>query len=305
MVAIRRLIVVVYLACHAAQASSACDTIRISGGESWFPFFFNQLSTQDAKQLGISLEKLDKRRGIVGDIVQEALQRTGVRAEFDRDKPWRRSLFELERGQVDVIAGALKTPSRERIFDFSIAVYHSELRVFVRQGKHSQLSGMADLQGKRGLKIGGMSLGSELDEYAFEHLVLEETTTTDSLFKMLAANRVDYGIVHYHSGLQHIAALGLRNELRALPLKLASEPIYVLFNKKPRCPKAIQQLRREIEDMLTDGSLNRITAFYDQLIRHNNDARLPESGHRYAEYHLVAQAISPLLPLLPHHWRIY
>lgn len=224
-----------------------CKELIVNGGSNWFPYFYRSNS---------------EHYGIVGDIVLQASSRINIKPIVGKQTPWKRILFDLKNGQIDVVAGALKTKEREKIFTFSNPVYYSEFHIFVRKDNQFKFTELEDLIGKRGIKIRGMSLGQQLDEYAFENFVLEEVTDTDSLFKMVAAKRVDYGIFYLHSGSSELQRLKLDQSLIALQYPLTQQPLYVAFSKKSRCPVAVQQLSREIDLMNKDGSIEKIAGHY-------------------------------------------
>nr|WP_285903166.1 transporter substrate-binding domain-containing protein [Alkalimarinus sediminis] len=219
----------------------------INGGSNWFPYFYRNSG---------------EHYGIVGDIVLQASNRINITPVIGKKAPWKRILFDLKNGQIDVVAGALKTKEREKNFIFSNPVYYSEFHIFVRKQSQFEFNDLEDLIGKRGIKIRGMSLGQEIDEYAFENLVIDEVTDTDSLFKMIAAKRVDYGIFYLESGFSELQKLKLDQSLVALPYPLTQQPLYVAFSKQSRCPSAIQQLIKEIDLMIEDGAAEEIAKTY-------------------------------------------
>ena len=111
-----------------------------------------------------------------------------------------------------------------------------------------------------------MSLGQDLDNYAFEKLVIEDATNTSSLFKMVAAKRVDYGIFYLHSGLSELKKLHLDKILVALPKPLTREALYVAFSKESECQPQIQKLNQEIDKMKADGSIQEIADYYSAMV---------------------------------------
>jgi len=245
-------IFIILLSLQLSGLGYACEKFQVNGANSWFPYFYRgELSPGT---LG--------NNGIIGDIVFQATSRIGIKAELNHRAPWKRILFDLRNGKLDIVAGALKTKEREKIFSFSSPVFYSEFRVFVRAEKQFQFTDLEDLIDKQGIKIRGMSLGQDLDNYAFENLVIEDVTDTSSLFKMVAAERVDYGIFYLHSGLSELKKLQLDQTLVALPKPLTREPLYVAFSKESECQPQIQQLSQEINLMKTDGSIQKIADYY-------------------------------------------
>ncbi|UZE96027.1 substrate-binding periplasmic protein [Alkalimarinus alittae] len=236
---------------HSEANTERCDSLTINGGSNSFPYFYRNGSGHF---------------GIVGDTVITASNRIAIKPVMGNKAPWKRILFDLKNGNIDVVAGTLKTKEREKLFFFSSPVYYSEYHIFVRKNSAFKFNALEDLKGRRGIKIRGMSLGQELDEYAFENLVIEEVTDTDSLFKMVAAKRVDFGIFYLQSGFDELKRLKLNESLIALPHPLTQQPLYVAFSKKSRCPEAIQHLSAEIDLMKKDGSAQAIADRYAEQI---------------------------------------
>ncbi|MCG8668710.1 MAG: transporter substrate-binding domain-containing protein [Pseudomonadales bacterium] len=237
--------------------ANSCDSLNVNGGQNWFPFF--DRNNQD-------------RYGILGDVVFQAAERQGIQLTLTPAVSWKRLLFDLKNGKLDIVAGALKTKKREKLFLYSNPVYYTSLNLYVRSDNQFTFEQPADLNNKRGLRIRGMSLGQEMDRYAFDHLILEETTDTSSLFKMVAAGRVDYGIFYLHSGLRELKRIRLKSKLVPLPNPIAKEPIYVAFSKTSNCQAEIQRLSQEIDRMLQDGSIERIVSSYIKPdINHDNN----------------------------------
>lgn len=234
--------------------ADTCQELMINGGSNWFPYFYRNNG---------------EHYGIVGDVVLQASNRINIKPVVGKQAPWKRILFDLKNGQIDVVAGALKTKEREKNFSFSNPVYYSEFHIFVRKQSQFEFKDLEDLIGKRGIKIRGMSLGQQIDEYAFENLVIDEVTDTDSLFKMIAAKRVDYGIFYLQSGFSELQKLKLDQSLVALPYPLTQQPLYVAFSKQSRCPSAIQQLMKEIDLMIEEGAVEKIAERYART--KNND----------------------------------
>lgn len=245
-------IIIIFLSFQLSGLSYACSQLQVNGADSWFPYFYR--GDQSPGIMG--------NNGIIGDIVFQATHRIGVKAELNKKAPWKRILYDLRNGKIDMVAGALKTEEREKVFSFSNPVYYSEFRVFVRAEKQFQFNKLDDLTGKYGIKIRGMSLGQSVDSYAFEHLVIEDTTNASSLFKMIAAKRVDYGIFYLHSGLSELKKLKLDKTIVTLPKALTKEALYVAFSKESECQPQITQLSQEIDKMKADGSIQKITDYY-------------------------------------------
>ena len=274
-------IVILLTALPCAADDQVCETLKISGGTHWFPFFFRELPTEDSLLPSDQRDRLQGRNGILGDIVLLAAKRANIPVIITEPKPWRRILFDLSQGQTDVLAGALKTEERAELFSFSDAVYYSEFRLFVRRDKQFTFHQLSDLKHRNGVKLGGMSFGQTVDSYIFDNLIMEEVSETASLFRMLEAKRADYAIFHLNSGLEIIHQLAMDQTLVALPNAVAKEPIFVAFSRRSRCSAQISILQEEIRHMLGDGSVAGIIDFYNSLIQLPPGAQLGKDANSY------------------------
>lgn len=243
-----KLILAICLLWSANQGfARSCDQLSFNGGQNWYPFF-------DHHQPG--------RYGIIGDIVYEAAGRTNVKLKLAAPSSWKRLLFDLKSGRLDIVAGALKTEERQKAFQFSVPVHHTQLNIFIKKETGFEFSTKEDLQGKRGVLIRGMSIGESFDNYALSNLIIEETTNTSSLFRMIYAGRVNYGIFYLHSGQNELKRINLEGKVVPLSPPISQEPIYIAFSKNSPCSPGIAKINAEIEKMKNDGSIDRIISRY-------------------------------------------
>ncbi len=244
------LAVVAYLSFSSAVVFS-CDNLSVNGADGWYPYF----ARQNPGKLGI-----------MGDIVSGAADRAGIEIDLQPPIPWKRILFNLRYGNLDVIAGALKTQQREKQFQFSEPVHFAELRVFLRKDRRFDFEDISDLKERSGGKVRGMSLGQEADDYAFNHLVIDDVPSPHSLFQMVASGRLDYGIFYWSTGKQELIRSGLSHIIDVLPNALSKEGLYIAFSKNSQCQKEISLLNDEIQRMKQDGSIEAIIQYYHSAV---------------------------------------
>jgi polar amino acid transport system substrate-binding protein len=227
--------------------SDACETLTVNGADHWYPYF----SRHNPQRLGI-----------MGDIVMRAAERAGIKIDLQPSMPWKRVLFDLGSGRLDIIAGSLKTQQREKKFNFSDAIHYVDLKVFVLNDRRFDFSQMSDLVGKTGGKLRGMSLGEKADEYSFNNLVIDDVPSPKSLFQMVASGRLDYGIFYGSTGKQEVEKYNLTSTIEILPRAVATEGLYIAFSKNSQCQSHINLLNNEIKNMKKDGSIELIIQYY-------------------------------------------
>lgn len=230
-----------------AVNSYSCPFLSVNGADDWYPYFARAHTTHN---------------GIMGDVVIMAAERAGIPINVSPALPWKRMLFDLRDGNLDVIAGALKTIQREKQFYFSPPVHHAELKVFARKDRAFNFTQLNDLEGLTGAKVRGMSLGQSVDDFAFSHLVINDVPDPTSLMKMIATKRVDYGIFYSSAGARELKRIKQDNNIVQLETVVSKEGVYVAYSKSSNCQKEISLLDKEITLMLDDGSINEIIAKY-------------------------------------------
>jgi polar amino acid transport system substrate-binding protein len=230
-----------------SSISDACETLTVNGADHWYPYFSRHNS---------------QHFGIMGDIVIRAAERAGIKIDLRPSMPWKRVLFNLGSGRLDIIAGSLKTQQREKKFNFSDAIHYAELRVFVRRDRRFDFSQMSDLLGKTGGKLRGMSLGEKADEYSFNNLIIDDVPSPKSLFQMVASGRLEYGIFYWSTGKQEVEKYNLTSIIEILPTAVATEGLYVAFSKNSQCQSQITLLNNEIQKMKKDGNIEPIIQYY-------------------------------------------
>jgi ABC-type amino acid transport substrate-binding protein len=233
-----------FLIAGSAQAQT-CTSFSGNGINNWYPFSYRTAAGE--------------LTGIVVDGTREALKRMGLELEVVNDKPWKRIMYDLEQGTVDMVLGAYWNSERAEKFHYSKQLGTDELRVFVRKEKTFKLTSFEDLIGRSGMRILGGSLGDEFDSFAKAHLDFMEVPQSDTMVLMLKSNRADYAILGHVEGLQFVHKLGLDGEIVPLDLSILSNAMHVLINKNAPCAHRVEDLNKVIIQMQKDGTMDRIT----------------------------------------------
>lgn len=248
---ITKLIAVVFSIYYAASSYS-CNSLTVNGADDWYPYF-------GRNHLGDN--------GIIGDIVVTAAKRIEIGMNIQPSIPWKRILFNLRSGSLDVIAGALKTEQREKQFNYSPAVHYAELKIFVRYDEQFNFTQLSDLKGLNGAKVRGMSLGQKADDYAFSNLVITDVSEPRSLLKMVDTGRVDFGIFYASTGMRELRRNKLEEKVVILDKPVSLEGLHIAYSKSSRCQTEIERLNKEIITMLDDGTVkNIVTKYYSRKI---------------------------------------
>jgi len=207
--------------------------------------------------------------GIDADLVREAMQRLGCRLSLEK-LPWARALRELRDGRVDMLSGAYRTPEREQYAHYSEVVgLVSPNILFVRRSDKSNF----DFSGLRALLESGFRLGAQIDvSYSDEYSALVENpdyednvqylSRRESLWKMLARDRVDGVVASQLTGLYEIQELGLSDKVMPSSLVVSNKPAYFVFSKASIGPGFVADFDLALQSMLDDGTFAAIVNRY-------------------------------------------
>ncbi|WP_421780858.1 substrate-binding periplasmic protein [Kiloniella litopenaei] len=236
-----------------ANASDSCTSFSGNGINNWYPFVYRKNNGE--------------LTGIVVDGTREALKRIGLKLTIDHDKPWKRILYDLEQGNVDMVLGAYWNSERAEKYLYSEPLGTDELRVFVKKENQFSFSTPQDLIGRSGMRLLGGSLGDDFDTFAKNYLDFIEVPKSDSMVVMLQNNRADYGILGYIEGLQHTYALDLEETIIPLAVPVLSNSMHVMINKDADCASRVDDMNKAIQEIKADGTLQKIIDAHLSLIK--------------------------------------
>lgn len=224
-----------------------CNNLSYNGGNEWYPFFYRD--GQNAY-------------GIANDTLINASKNVNQSLNLGINTPWKRQLLELKFGKLDLVAGATKTQENEKHFILSPAVTQANLTVFTKRDSDLELHSRNDLKSLKGVKLIGMSFGDDLREYVVDELVVEETLSLESVFRMLEYGRVDYAIAYEKAGIRFVKKLGLDKSIRSHSLSLESESVHILSTNDNKCSRNIDVLFDQIGMLKLQGEVELIVEKY-------------------------------------------
>lgn len=207
--------------------------------------------------------------GIDADLVREAMERLGCGLSLKK-LPWARALLELRDGRVDMVSGAYRTPEREQYAYYSNVVgLVSPNILFIRRSDEARFEpvGLKELL-KSDFRLGAQINVSYSDEY--NALVqnpdyeknIQYVSRRDSLWKMLARNRVDGVVASRLTGLYEIQALGLSGTITPSSLVVSNKPAFFVLSKASVSSGFVADFDRVLQAMLDDGTFAAIVNRY-------------------------------------------
>lgn len=227
----------------AAQPAAACAWSM--GWESWRPYQF---------------QTADGPGGLDIDLVSAIADKAGCTVSF-MEMPWARHLDRLAVGEIDLAAGASRTPEREGFAHFS-APYRTESVVLLTRADaaYGSLEEMLKAGGRLGV-VREYEYGDAVSElidgtYAAQVSAVDSDETN---YKKLLGGRID-GLL-----LDPFTVGALQSELGGgtkIAASISDSPIHVMFAKTSTTPEDVKAFDDALAALRADGAYDRIIARY-------------------------------------------
>lgn len=183
-----------------------------------------------------------------------------------REDPFKRRLYLIKNGTIDLMAGLLKRPEREEYIHFVQPPYkeRSDTVFFVPKGRSSLIQTYKDLYS---LKI-GTTLGSKYF-HQFDgdnRLNKEPAPGVMTNFKKLLLGRLDTVIYPEGRGLDQIHAMGFADKIEIARYRFSKKKqVYIGISKKSHLMGKIDKIESVIRQMIEQGEIEKIIiAYYTQ-----------------------------------------
>lgn len=244
----------------------ACERIIVTGHSQYPPVLW--VDPADTSRL----------KGAAVELLQLALEDSGIHVDALNVGPWARAQKELVSGRVDMLAGAFLTPERLGEMDF---VYPPFMEVpsvlFVKRGSAFPYSGWADLRGKQGSSVAGSSFGAGFDSYAKEHLDIQSVPLARQSFELLVSGRTDYVIYERYQGQALAAKMGILDQIDIIEGSVINEQLYFAVSHNSACnsPALRAAVAQGMYRMVQQGEPRRLLEKY-RAIWASQFAPLPE-----------------------------
>lgn len=236
-------------------AGGVCERIVVTGNPQYPPILW--VDPADKKHL----------KGAAVELLNMALDGTGIKAEVLNVGPWSRAQEEVRSGRVDMLAGAFLTRERLGFMDYIYPPYVELPSVlFVKRGEVFPYSGWDDLRDKTGSTLLNNSYGMAFDTFARDHLRVEKVSSIEQSFKTLVRGRVDYVIYERYQGLALAQQLGVEDQLEILEGSLINEQLYYTLSHNSACnsPQLRAILAQNMQDLVNKGEARLLLEKYRQ-----------------------------------------
>ena len=205
-------------------------------------------------------------KGIVIDIISEAIRRSRAEGINYTFYPWRRAVNSIEFGDSDLLFNAGKNEARQEwgyYVDSPLVTQHYVL--FKRRSTDLVINGNFDnvnnvpIAIRTGYLYGSGVFRDALDQGRFSYIVQSETTMQS--IDLLLNNRVDIFVGDYLPVMHYIKENGLEDQIDIVKKSDTGEknvvlewPTYIIFSKKKVSKEYVDQIDMILDEMKLDGS---------------------------------------------------
>ena len=231
--------------------AAECKELRLNGTNGWFPII---MRTDD----GSTVE------GLLPGVAADVTKRMNTPLKIEPEVPWKRLFAQLDRGDLDVVAGVYWTQERADKYIFSDPVLVDEVAIFVPKGKEFPLSSLDDLKGKVGARPFGGSYGQKFDEFAKANLDLREIKVRgeNELIRLAADGKIDFAILGRYDGIKSAQEAGVADKVVDLEWPIASNDVYFLFSKESPCAAKVDDFNAGLKQAIAEGVVSDLVASY-------------------------------------------
>ncbi len=235
-----------------------CTQLIVAGAEQWRPFAYTEMATESVNTESLNTEPVNK--GVAHDIIDIIGKELNIAIQRLPGTPWKRIEIELEKGQIDILAGNYWTKERAKKWLITDAIASESVNLFTLADQTFEYSSLSDLDGKRGVVPMGISLGYDFDQKRKE-LDIMEVRTHSQMYDMLRLGRVDYLVSPRYAAKTYLK----RKEnasITMLPNAINTYQVHLSMSRQSRCIHLLPDINRIINEKIQDGSLKEIMSRY-------------------------------------------
>ncbi len=236
----KKVIVVVSVVVMCANLSFAAEKMIVSGHFARAPFDW-----QEGDQLA----------GAGIEIIEWIFQDLGIESESRYAGPWKRVLYNLEIGTIDIMAGLYATEERKQFAEFTEPFSEDRVMIFVWRDRAFPFESWDDLQGKVFGDILGANRGEEFEAWRTQHATVEYVSDQLQNLKKLEAGRIDCFVASEYLGLMQIQQHGYEGKIVALEKPLATQYLRYGISKKSPFVVYLPQINQRLQAMREDGTI--------------------------------------------------
>ncbi len=230
----------------------ASRVLTVTGHPNYAPFIW--VSSKNGELTGLTVEML-----------QLALQSSGIQIKTIAFETWARAQKEVEEGRVDVLVPPYRNEDRLAYYSYLPKPMLEDVSViFVQKGHAFKFEKLTDLEGKSGVAVIGDSLGNEFDRLDRDKLKINRLGTLRQCFLFLLKGRADFLAVGASAGRAVATRMNVLSQVEILKKPVVVTGVYVAISKKSQWnqPEFIADLAREFEKLRDSGKIPKLIEKY-------------------------------------------
>lgn len=188
--------------------------------------------------------------GFSTSVVDLVFKRMDVNVRRYRHYPWKRAITMLEKGMVDGLFSANKTPEREVYAYYpSESLVDSPWLVWSKQEDELVYSSFDDLLGKQIGLVRGYSYTPDFWQFVEMNKLYMLATSDEQNFKMLNAGRIDFTVAELGNALHVLKNNHIYNMHAYYKVPIKVDGLYVAFSKERVSLAMVERFSQELKKL--------------------------------------------------------
>ncbi len=207
----------------------------------------------------ISWTEHNALHGMGPALARQILNRLGYEVKLVDIGNWKRCLYEVKAGRVDLVAGAFKDAQRVQDMTFgSEYIIEEPIMLFVNKDNPIAYRNWDDLRGKTvGLLLGDI-YGERFDRFLVQNTQIEWVSFGAQNLGKLARERIDFTPIGTISGQLQARKLGLDQSIEPLPEVVTTGFFYFGIAHNSPLRKQLPQIDAELRRLRASGAVDRL-----------------------------------------------
>ncbi|MEE4246909.1 MAG: transporter substrate-binding domain-containing protein [Kangiellaceae bacterium] len=209
----------------------------------------------------------DKVSGLDIEIIEALANEANCSLEFIQDD-WMHLLQKVEKGEVDLVAGASITEKRKEYALFSDAYRTENFVLYIRQGERSKFGRDILAMVESGKKVGVTTdyiYGDEVtdlqDNETYSEQFVYATVDEENYFNLLQ-HTVDVIIDDPFVGAYNLKRKGITEQIEQLPMKIYSGDVHLMFSMRSVDHTIVERFNAALEKIKGNNQYNDILQRY-------------------------------------------
>jgi ABC-type amino acid transport substrate-binding protein len=230
-------VLITWTSSHCQANQKECSQIRVSGFPNWVPVAYINPETNKPEGLGYELTK-------------QLGKKFDIPIRFNPQYPWPRVMEMTRSGELDLIAGAVPNPERNKFLYFTAPFFQGSQYAYTLKNHNMRLTKLEDLFNYQRSALRHSTLGTELDTR-----LLPTTTWVNNEQQMLSlvlSKRADYFLASTNEIVLMKTKYADLRQIRQLPLPIKTQRVMLAVSKKSPCVKYLKEFNRFIVEKFPD-----------------------------------------------------